>query len=292
MIMSGNRDLTIKTTAGVFAARDYGGVGRDILFIHGTGHNFEVWAPLAAALRNKFHLAAFDMRGHGQTPENSVSPEQYWRDVAPVAEALGLKKPLLVGHSAGGYAVTAYAASGGHCSGIAILDGFVLDSRKTPEEAKAWHLPKEQLWEMFRYGWNAEEVQKEEYVAEICSKAGSDWLNDGIAPSLISDFTRKSFLRTGSVWLRRPTMEEIAVVGYPAPDAEIYPSVDIYDRVNVPAVFVFAAKGLYANRYNDVEGVVSKKKNRILVTVESHHNLHMLKPAEVAAGILNLAALL
>jgi pimeloyl-ACP methyl ester carboxylesterase len=290
--MPGNKELTIKTTAGVFAARDYGGVGRDILFIHGTGHNLEVWAPLAEELRSKFHLAAFDMRGHGQTPENSVSPEQYWRDIGPVAEALGLKKPLLVGHSTGGYAVTAYAASGGDCSGIAILDGFVLDGRKTPEEAKAWHLPKEQLWEMFRYGWKAEEAQKEEYVAEICSKAAGDWLNDGIPSVLISDFTRKSFLRSGSIWLRRPTMEEIAIVGYPDPVAEIYPSVDIYEKINVPAAFVFAVRGLYANRRNDVESVVSRKQNRIFVPIESSHNLHMLKPAEVADGICNLEALL
>ncbi|OGS07825.1 MAG: hypothetical protein A2270_01135 [Elusimicrobia bacterium RIFOXYA12_FULL_51_18] len=290
--MPKNSDLTIKTTAGVFAARDYGGVGRDILFIHGTGHNLEVWAPLAESLRNKFHLAAFDMRGHGQTPENSVSPEQYWRDIGPVAEALGLKKPLLVGHSTGGYAVTAYAASGGECSGIVILDGFVLDGRKTPEEAKAWHLPKEQLWEMFRYGWTATETQKEAYIAEVCSKAAGDWLNAGLSSALISDFTRKSFLRSGNTWIRRPTMEEIAVVGYPDTDAEIYPSVDIYSRVNVPAAFIFATNGLYANRRNDLEGVVSSKKNRILVTIESSHNLHMLKPAEVTAGILNLAALL
>jgi len=290
--MPENSDLLIKTSAGIFATRNYGGVGRDILFIHGTGHNLEVWAPLAESLRNKFHLTAFDMRGHGQTPENSVSPEQYWRDIGPVAEALGLKKPLLVGHSTGGYAVTAYAASVGECSGIAILDGFVLDGRKTPEEAKAWHLPKEQLWEMFRYGWKADEAQKEEYVAEICSKAAGDWMNDGMPAALISDFTRKSFLRSGNTWLRRPTMEEIAVVGYPDPAAEIYPSVDIYDKVNVPAVFIFAAKGLYANRRNDVKNIASVKKNRIFVPVESSHNLHMLKPAEVAAGIIDLAVLL
>lgn len=288
--MPGNRDLTIKTSVGVFAARDYGGVGRDILFVHGTGHNLEVWAPLAESLRDKFHLAAFDMRGHGQTPENSVSPEQYWRDIGPVGEALGLKKPLLVGHSTGGYAVTAFAASGGECSAIAILDGFVLDGRKTPEEAKAWHLPKEQLWEMFRYGWKAEEAQKEKYVAEVCSKAAGDWLNDGIPAALISEFTRKSFLRSGNAWLRRPTMEEIAVVGYPDPASEIYPSVDIYDKVKVPAAFVFAEKGLYADRRKDVQEVVSRMQNRIFVPIGSSHNLHMLKPAEVAATIVGLAA--
>ena len=286
------KDCLIKTPSGAFAARDYGGAGRDILFVHGTGHNLEVWAPLSDLLREHFHLTAFDMRGHGQTPAVSASPEQYWRDIGPVAAALGLKNPLLVGHSTGGYALTAYAASGGDCSAIAILDGFTLDNRKTPEEAKGWYLPKEQLWEMFRYGWRTGEAEKEAYVAQVCAKAPGDWLNAGLDPALIAAFTRRAFLQAGNAWVRRPTMEEIAIVSNPDPAAEMYPSVDIYDKVTVPAAFVFAAKGLYANRRKDAETAVSKKPNRLFIPVEAAHNLHMQKPAEVADGILKLAALI
>ena len=289
--MPQTNDLILNTPSGVFAARDYGGAGRDILFIHGTGHNLEVWAPLVELLRPRFHLTAFDMRGHGQTPTDSEWPEQYWRDIGPVAEALGLKKPLLVGHSTGGYAVTAYAASGGDCSAIAILDGFTLDNRKTPEEAKGWYLPKEQLWDMFRYGWQTGEAEKEDHVAQVCAKAPGDWLNDGLDPSLIAAFTRRSFMRSGDSWVRRPTMEEISIVANPDPTAGMYPSVDIYDKVSVPAAFIFATKGLYANRRKDAESVAAQKSNRLFIPVDAAHNLHMQKPAEVAAGILKLAAL-
>ena len=126
----------ISTNAGPFAIRDFGGRGPDLLFVHGTGHNLEVWSPLLQALRGSFRMVAFDMRGHGQTPAQSTGPEQYWRDIEVLMAALGLRQPLLVGHSTGGYAVSAHAASGGTCGGIVVLDGFTLDGRKTPEELK------------------------------------------------------------------------------------------------------------------------------------------------------------
>ena len=66
----------INTNAGPFAIRDFGRRGPDLLFVHGTGHNLEVWSPLAQALRGCFRMVAFDMRGHGQTPVIAGSAQQ------------------------------------------------------------------------------------------------------------------------------------------------------------------------------------------------------------------------
>ena len=103
-------DRLLATAAGEFAVRDFGGAGPDVLLVHGTGHNLEVWTPLAAQLAGHFRLAAFDLRGHGQTPAASTDTQQYWRDIVAVSAGLGLRRPLLVGHSTGGYAVAAFAA--------------------------------------------------------------------------------------------------------------------------------------------------------------------------------------
>ena len=170
----------ISTNAGPFAIRDFGGRGPDLLFVHGTGHNLEVWSPLAQELGGSFRMVAFDMRGHGQTPAQSTGPEQYWRDIEVLTAALGLRQPLLVGHSTGGYAVSAHAASGGTCGGIVVLDGFTLDGRKTPEELKGWYLPREQLWGLFRYGWVAGAEEVERHIDDVCRQAPDDWLNAGI----------------------------------------------------------------------------------------------------------------
>lgn len=281
LIMKPKADLILETAGGKFAARDYGGTGRDVLLVHGTGHNLEVWSPLAKCLGGSYRVVSFDLRGHGQTRVDSATPEQYWQDIASVSEALGLANPLLIGHSTGGYAVTAYAASGGDCSGLIILDGFVLDKRKTPDEVKEWTFPKQQLWEMFRYGWVTDRNGVENYIAEVCDKASTDWLNAGIDVRSIEAFTRRSFVAENDLYVRRPTMEEIAVVSNPDPAASVYPSVDIYGHISVPIGFIVAKKGLYANRTDDVVAIVNSNKYRYFLEIEGGHNLHMQKPSEI-----------
>jgi pimeloyl-ACP methyl ester carboxylesterase len=45
--------------------------------------------------------------GHGHSTADSATAEQYWQDLAIVTQALGWHRPLLIGHSTGGYAVIA-----------------------------------------------------------------------------------------------------------------------------------------------------------------------------------------
>lgn len=277
--------LTLATRNGPFAAWDFGGDGPDILLVHGTGHNLEVWRPLAECLKAQFRVTAFDMRGHGQTPVESTNAEQYWRDIAEVAAALGLSHPLLVGHSTGGYAVTAFAANGGGCSAIVVLDGFVLDGRRLPQEEKDWYLPTDQLWDLFRYGWVATPDEVDAYVQEVCLAAGNDWLNAGIDINVVAAFTRRSFMNLGTSYIRRPTMEEIAMVSVPDSRAEIYPSVDLYGRITVPLGLVLAEEGLYHHREKDLKSIVGNNPDRHFIKLESGHNVHMHKPEAVARFI-------
>jgi pimeloyl-ACP methyl ester carboxylesterase len=208
-----------------------------------------------------------------------------------VSAALGLQRPWLVGHSTGGYAVTAFAANGGDCAGIVALDGFVLDARQTPEECQAWHLPREQLWGLFRYGWLATTQELDTYVAEVCKHAPTDWLNAGVPIEQVAAFTRRAFVAQGDgLWLRRPTMGEMAVVSVPDPAAAIYPAVDLYERLTVPAGFVLASGGLYASRRAALEAVVAGAANRRLRVLEANHNVHLQQPQAVADFIRGLAA--
>ncbi|HOY10789.1 MAG TPA: alpha/beta hydrolase [Candidatus Omnitrophota bacterium] len=284
-------DKLVAASSGRFAVRDFGGEGRDVLLVHGTGHNLEVWGPVAALLRQRFHAVAFDMRGHGQTPVNSKDAEEYWRDIGAVSAALGLRFPVLVGHSAGGYAVTAFAASGGECAGVVIVDGFVLDGRETPEGAHAWDIPEQQLWDMFRYGWKTDQESVEGYVRDVCAAAERDWLNKGVPPDLIAKFTRRSFFRNGDQWLRRPTMEEIRTAGRPDPGKLIYPSVDIYAKIRVPMGFIFAKDGLYKGRKQEVQVLSVQGQGRIFLEVDCGHNVPMLCPGAVAGMVEKIASL-
>lgn len=83
---------------------DWGGSGRPLVFLAGRGgtaHSFEKFAPKFVP---KYHVYGITRRGFGQSsiPYSGYSSDRLADDVLAVITALNLKKPVLVGHSAGG----------------------------------------------------------------------------------------------------------------------------------------------------------------------------------------------
>lgn len=84
-----------------------------VLFVHGNGANLTQWSAQLEHLRSTRRAAAFDLRGMGQSAvpaDGDYSLEAMARDVDAVANALGMRRFVLVGHSYGGAVVTMYAA--------------------------------------------------------------------------------------------------------------------------------------------------------------------------------------
>lgn len=91
---------------------------RDILLLHGFPASGETFAALAetmllAASDATLRLVAPDLRGYGDSekPATGYLCERFAADVREVAEALGLRDYLLVGHSMGGKIAQIVAAS-------------------------------------------------------------------------------------------------------------------------------------------------------------------------------------
>ena len=102
---------------------DWGTPGRrPILFLHGGGLNAHTWDLVCLMLRNDYHCLALDQRGHGDSewePTSDYSFESQIRDIEGFVEKLGLARPLVVGHSMGGFAAIGYAM--GHSKSMAGL---------------------------------------------------------------------------------------------------------------------------------------------------------------------------
>ncbi|MDQ4092021.1 MAG: alpha/beta hydrolase [Actinomycetota bacterium] len=285
MTVSG-KQIRLVWQEGQVAGIDFGGQGRDVLLVHGSGHNSAAWTAVAADLIKHCHPMAIDLRGHGQTTTDSTNAEQYWRDLEPICDQLNLTRPLVVGHSTGGYAVTAATAAGLiDASGIRVIDGFVLDTREVAaaglDRARS-AAAMDPLWTAFRYGWRADDHHKQQFIDRVVREAGTDWLNSGADPQHVREVTTRSFLRVGQHWLRCPTLEEIDVVAQPNCAGAIYPSVDIYGRIDRPLSLVLASDGFYAQRHFELDALIQARPKRTLVQVQSNHNVPMTHPQQTA----------
>lgn len=83
-----------------------------IVLVHGLTGNGMNWVRVANALRDRYDVILPDTRGHGlsDAPESGYTVEERAADIAALIDALGLDRPVLIGHSMGGQAAAAAAA--------------------------------------------------------------------------------------------------------------------------------------------------------------------------------------
>lgn len=104
--------MTITGPAGELYVDDAGsGSGVPMLFIHSYAGSSAHWGAQLAHVRPRRRAVAIDLRGHGHSdapPGNDFRVSSLGDDIAAVADALELKRFVLVGHSLGGAAAAAY----------------------------------------------------------------------------------------------------------------------------------------------------------------------------------------
>ncbi len=89
------------------------GAATPVLFVHGNGASLTQWRAQLEHVRQSRRAVAFDLRGMGQSDparNGDYSVAAMADDVDAVANALGLKRFVIVGHSYGGAVVAMYAA--------------------------------------------------------------------------------------------------------------------------------------------------------------------------------------
>lgn len=93
-----------------------------VVLIHGITECHQSWGTLVPSLAADHLVLAVDLRGHGQSEfEDPYDPISYASDVVDTAAALGMRRPLVIGHSLGGVVATAFAALA-PCRGVINVD--------------------------------------------------------------------------------------------------------------------------------------------------------------------------
>jgi pimeloyl-ACP methyl ester carboxylesterase len=107
--------------------RDWGGVGTPVVLLHGLASNARIWDGVAPRLvASGLRVVALDQRGHGgsEQPDHGYDFATVCRDLAAALAALGVNRPILVGHSWGANVALQYAAErAGAVAGLALVDG-------------------------------------------------------------------------------------------------------------------------------------------------------------------------
>lgn len=119
------REFEVVSEGVRLAAEDYGGDGPGLVLVHGSGANLRSWDLLLPYIRDRFHVAAFDLRGHGRSEDGDQSADSGARDVAAVVSAAGLDNPIVLGHSWGVTIALRYGVMHHECRGLVLVDGIV-----------------------------------------------------------------------------------------------------------------------------------------------------------------------
>jgi pimeloyl-ACP methyl ester carboxylesterase len=109
---------------------DWGGEGVPLLLLHGLASNARIWDLTAPLLTPHFRVVALDQRGHGQSdkPDGDYSFAEVTGDLAELLPALGLDRPVIVGHSWGGNVALQFAADHpGSVRALVLVDGGFLE---------------------------------------------------------------------------------------------------------------------------------------------------------------------
>ena len=120
---------------------DWGGEGRGILFAHPTGFFGAVWKPIIERLRARgfdSRILTFDQRGHGRSskPDRGYEWPNFVSDVCVVAEELGVRDFLGVGHSAGGTTLVGVSVSRPETfRRLLLIDPILIDAKREAYES-------------------------------------------------------------------------------------------------------------------------------------------------------------
>jgi pimeloyl-ACP methyl ester carboxylesterase len=125
-----------------------------LVLIHGWGGSLEHWERAAAALRRTWRVVRVDLRGHGRSDapaEGRYDVTGFADDVAWMIGRLGLRRPLVVGHSTGGLVALQLAVDRpAAVRAIAMVDSLI--SSETREALR--RAPPRGLEQMFHPGFD------------------------------------------------------------------------------------------------------------------------------------------
>lgn len=141
MLIRPERDEVIAVNGLALHYIQWGTQGETVICLHGLTANAFCFQALADTLAVRHRVFAYDLRGRGDSekPEHGYSVPLHAQDLAGMIEALGLERPVVIGHSLGALIGLYFAAHYPEkLSKLVLIDAGAPLPWKTPEEQPAW----------------------------------------------------------------------------------------------------------------------------------------------------------
>lgn len=110
-----------------------------LVLVHGGAAHARWWLAVAPSLARDHRVVALDLSGHGESDHREVYDAEVWaEEVLAVAHAAGGRsRPIVVGHSMGGFITIVLAARhGADLEGVVVLDAPVRRPDPESEEGR------------------------------------------------------------------------------------------------------------------------------------------------------------
>jgi pimeloyl-ACP methyl ester carboxylesterase len=107
-----------------------------VVLIHGGGAHAFWWAFLAPLLADRYDVVAVDLSGHGESGRRERYPREVWAGdiMGVIDDARFASRPVLVGHSMGGFvSVVTAALHGERLAGAILVDSPIRPREPKPE---------------------------------------------------------------------------------------------------------------------------------------------------------------
>ncbi|MGN7385819.1 alpha/beta fold hydrolase [Sporosarcina sp. SAFN-015] len=185
---------------------DYPGEKGTIIALHGLTGTHKNMLHYAQSLRGDYRFIACDLRGRGDSSGMDDVPSifSHAEDVEKLIGVLGIKNPILLGHSMGAFVSAIVASEMPTVKGLILLDGAARMSgrqhdivrpslgrlRKTYESKRAYVEELKQLYKRLGIKWT-DAVQ--EIVEYEIHGTGNGWMHKSAYENIEEDFASFDF---------------------------------------------------------------------------------------------------
>ncbi len=212
--------------------------GRPLLALHGWLDNAESFVPLAQSLPG-FRVLALDLAGHGRSDHRSADREYgIWNDlpdILAVADQLGWKQFVLLGHSRGAIVSSLLAAAmPERVSHLLLLDALTTASAPAEDCAKQlgqFLLDRQRL------------LERTPRVFETVEEAVALRARGEIGPAAAEAIARRNLRANGDGWSWTTDQRLLGASAFKLTDAH---NAAIMSALNMPTLVLLAEQGLMA----------------------------------------------